>query len=299
MKSILYNIFNPPKEILDGQIWKTKFDEFVIITDTKFSENGVVIASVVSMLTSLKGENDVRLRKDGFLFPRDRVVLNITKGPIPKDALIAFLGNLSQSKLKQIKNSEMLPNTYHPVCLEYISEKILKKIEPYRLQSMQYIDELYSKTNKKTSVIKKTPLIIKLPKRLNINPDKYSVLSSMAAADKKIIELQDEFWDEERENKQKSTTIINNSDLILRFSIIEKKLYLVCYSEKIKRISSIQLKKSNGELLLKPVPENLEIKDDQRGYVKFEFDKDKILGAEFELSFTINNNSHKCVLRFE
>lgn len=124
MNNFIKNLLNQPKNIRIGQIWHiSEYDNDVIVTDTKFIDEGIVRISIIA---NEEGDaDDVTINPkdvDNGIYAQHKVIIRITDRAIDVSRLKFYKTKINESTVKRMQRS--LTNyefKYDRIAVNYIN----------------------------------------------------------------------------------------------------------------------------------------------------------------------------------
>lgn len=290
MNKIIENLLLPKPQFNVGQVWgdiNTTYQ--FIITDVTFVNYGVVRAIVLGE-DNFGDKFDVLLKKENYpdILTRDRCTMRITEGPIPTKILTQYHFSLQEKDTALVLESLKIEKYEFEPMQELVNAKYLNKLDNYHLLALNVLEEEIENQEEISEVEdNKKTIIIYLPNPKKQN--KHYKLALAAASDDHTKELFD-FWTTEYKMylDNKSISILENENFIVRFTIIENGLYLVFYnSSDVKLIEDICLTNKSTQTSIFAEDRNLKVVD--RSFTSFNLSN--IKPGSYILSF--NENGEK------
>jgi len=288
MNMFLNNVLNPPKELKVGQIWynnQTKRD--FLITDDRFLEKTGVLRSVhISRVIELNDGNEIIIKSDLYKFyPTDRISLRFTEGPISKNELDYYLGEIIEDDLHLIKESIKNTSDSYTEVQQIILGAILEEIEPVRLSAINYFAN--QSEEKSANII----FCISPHLEADIKPFEYK----LAAADDSYLDSE-QFYELERKNRDNSYVLIDDESTLIRLSLVNGNLYLVIFAKE-NKILIDNMEFTQAEIKFTSSDNSLEVLPNQMGYISF--DMKNYSKEESKITFNINGRYFEGKIRLE
>lgn len=291
MNMFLNNVLNPPNKIKIGQIWYNNLTkrDFLIIDD-KFGKMGVFRSVHLSRVIELNDGNDVLLKSDLYEFyPTDRISLRFTEGPISKNDLNFYLGEISETDLKLVKDSLKISDDSLTDIQRNILAEILEEIEPVRFAALEYFESIFSNLDEEKSDTQ----IFKISEYLNTEIEPFTY--ALAAADDSLLNVE-QFYELERENREKSFVLINDKNSLIRLSIVKGNLYLVIFAKE-NEVNIDNVEFTQNDLSFESSDKKLKILPNQMGFISFNLKNYK--KEKSKISFKINEKYFEKNFRIE
>lgn len=275
--NLFYNLFNPPAELREGQLWKLRDSDFtVMLTDTAYTGSiDVVRGLIISPITSLSDGGDILFgpNQSGGVTPGERIALRVTDGPLHISSLQAFLGVLPKTLISRIKKT-LKNHSYNYLDFEeeQIAE-ILDILSKFRTEAVQ----LFERKGESGATIFTLP---------NVAAKKYDEVYPLrtAASDADFLKKEEEFWDVERIASKHSFLVYSDQNTTVRLTPFGSRLLFVCLSDKVKNVSGIQF--SDGKSTIKAADPKLSIGNSGRNHTYI--DPKLLRNNKWEISFSLD-----------
>ena len=285
MKEYLKNLINQPSQVKAGQVWKI-YDIKVLVVDDRYADKGIVRVLVVSDLTILNDGIDIILPKNDRTRFKDYTTLRVTQCAIPIDSLELFIEEIESDLLDKIKM------TLHIQDFDYL-ESELKIINLYNEILEEHKNRAIKKYEETNSEIyaSKTP-IYNVSAFVYGNSEPFRL--ALAASDDSLLSGE-QFFELERENRDKSFLILDDDLALIRLTPVKGNLYLVIYAKKKININDIRF--SQNDVEFPSLEKEFNISPNGLGFSAFDLKNYKKEDAI--ISFKINGKEIKKNIRIK
>jgi hypothetical protein len=285
MSNIMHNFFNPPGEIKPGQIWHSnELGQNLLITDVDkdYSKIGVYRAMVIKKSDHLSDNHDVRFELDKMLamaLGKENVTLRITDGPVCKEDLSFYCGDVDSKYLPQIRDALNAEKGYTDSQI-YVLEDYFYGLQSLREKALRKVDEAGKQ------FVDSLPVVSILDKLTTSSYEKfYEYL--MVASDGSAEAGEEKFWEVEEECVDRFKVSGESEEVAVYLSVVDKVLYFLCFTYLHRKIENIVL--NNGYNQIEAANESISVGSDHRVFSGFK-NVEELNEGIWELSFNADGN---------